>query len=238
MNILRLKPLTIKTSAEYKNQSNDIAIINKQLDRLRNNNDLLTFQIDNFSSKLSFNGIKIIINDEPNLLIRNLLNDNQTYSRIIINDSCIRNKNIFHIDYFTRVSDILNSKKNGLLHEYLKTKDIANNDHILQDFISQSFFNMKDKNLESISTIDFSTASIIDYLEINNDYLTKENLNCILSILKESSTDKILIILNDYNLIPIDEIITNYINDFHFLIFTKIINKWITSREYLELVVI
>lgn len=238
MNTLRLKPLNIKTSEEYKNHSSDITTLNKHLDNLRKDNEKLSFLIDNFSSKLNFNGIKIIITDEPNLLIRKLLNDNETYSRIQINDNTIRNKNIFHISHFTKISDILNSKKNGLLHQYLKKKDILKSDLQLQDFISKSFINMEDRNLDNISSIDYSDASILDYLEIGNEYLTKETFHSILSILKDSSTDKMLIILNDYNLISIDEIALNYSKDFDFLIFTKNINKWILNRNYLELIVI
>lgn len=238
MNTLRLKPLNIKTNDEYKNESTSLKIINSYLENLRNEKQELTFNIENFSSKLNFNGIKIIINDEPNLLIRKLLKDNETYSNILIDETTIKNKNIFHINYFTKISDIINTKKNSILHEYLKKKDIATNDLNLQDFITKSFFNMNDQNLENIATIDFSSASIMDYLEINNQYLTKNNFKDILAILKNSSTDKKLIILNDYNILTIDQIISEYINDFDFLIFTKNINKWINNRKQLELIVV
>lgn len=236
-NILNLKTLTIS-------KGNNIVVkgidnINKALEKINNSNKMsLKFKLDNISSEFEYFGLKIIVCDEPNILIREILNNNDIFSKILINDNLLKNKYIHHIHPFSKISDFLNNRTNSIFHEYLKKKDIQKINLEFQDFITSKYYLLNDKDVETISDIDFSSASLLDYIDISNEYINSENINSLLQILSKGFNGKQLIILNDYNILDIKMIINNYIDSFNFIVFTNDIKKWIDDFTYSEFIVI
>lgn len=238
MNYIRLKSNVVKLDDAYKSNTNSLDIITDSIDSLNKNKDFLAFKLDDFSTKISFCGIKIVLVDNPNLFIRNVLGSNEIYSNIWINDTLIKKKNILHINSFSRVNDFLNSKKNNLFHEYLKKNNVEIVDHDIQNFVLKSFFNIKDDNLEKLVDMNFSGISLLDSIDIKDDFIESDNITSLLNIVKMSSTDKKLLIFNNFFLITIDNLIKYYIQDFNILIVVSNLDELITNKHYLELIVI
>lgn len=236
-NILNLKTLTISKESEIVVKGLDN--ISKALDKLNDANKMkLKFNLDNLSSEFEYHGLKIIVCDEPNLLIRKLLNNNDINSKILINDNLVKNKYIYHIHSFSKICDFINSKSNSVFHEYLKKKDIFQTDLELQNFIAEKYCSLKDEDLETVSDIDYSEASLLDHIEISKEYVTNQNIVSLLNIIKNGTNDKQLILLNDYNILSINQIIENYIDSFNFIIFTNNLRKWVNDFSCAELTVI
>lgn len=238
-NKLCLKPLTIKKDIEYANKSTSTKIITDEIDKLTSiDKKKLKFNIDNLSSDFEYHGLKIIVCDNPDIFVRNILNNNESYSRICIDENLVRNKNIFHIHPFSKISDFINNKSNGLLHEYLKSKDIESNNKEFEEFIGQKYYQFDDKYLESITDINLEKASILDYIEVSKEYLDSDNIKSLLNIIKGSDKNKQLIIINDYRILDIESIIVDYIDHFNFLVITNDLKRWINDFKYLECLVI
>ena len=236
-NILNLKTLSISKDNEIVVKGLDN--ISNALDKLNDVNKMkLKFNLSNLSSEFEYHGLKIIVCDEPNLLIRNLLNNNDTYSKIVINDNFIKNKYIYHIHCFSKISDVINSRTNSIFHEYLKNKDIFKIDLELQDFITSKFYSLNDQDVEKVCDINLSKSSLLDYFEISKEYIDNQNIVSLLNIIKRGANGKQLILLNDYNILNITQLIENYIDSFNFIIFTNDLKKWIKDFTYAECTVI
>lgn len=236
-NILRLKPFIISSDAEKNVRS--IKEISNQIEKINFNRKFkLRFSIEDLTSEFTYHGLKIIVCDEINVLLRDLLNDNNSYSKILINNKFVRNKDIVHIHSFSKISDFLNTKNNGILHEFLKNKDIEKNNLKFEDFIIQQFKEIKNDDLNKLSEIDLTDATILNFVNISKDYINSENIINLLNIIKFGTNDKPLIIINDYQIIDIELILKTYINDFHFLIFTNNLSKWINDIRYIECLII
>lgn len=238
-NILRLKPLSIIKDQDLKTKHNSLTLMNNEIDKLTSSKkQILKFNLDNISSTFEYHGLKIIVCDEPDIFVRNLLNKNESYSNVYINDHLVRNKNIFHIHAFSKISDFINNKNNGLLHNYLKSKDIEKNNLEFEDFITQKYFDFHDNDLEQVTDIDLSKSSILDYISVNSEYINNENIFNLLNIIKDSDTDKKLVIINDYKIINIENIIKNYLDSFNFLIITNDLKKWMNDFRFVECIII
>lgn len=236
-NILRLKPFIISSDVEKNVRS--IKEISNQIEKINFNRKFkLRFSIEDLTSEFTYHGLKIIVCDEINVLLRDLLNDNNSYSKILINNKFVRNKDIVHIHSFSKISDFLNTKNNGILHEFLKNKDIEKNNLKFEDFIIQQFKEIKNDDLNKLSEIDLTDATILNFVNISKDYINSENIINLLNIIKFGTNDKPLIIINDYQIIDIELILKTYINDFHFLIFTNNLSKWINDIRYIECLII
>lgn len=238
-NKLRLKPLIISSNNISLKQSKSIKEISNEINKININNNLkLKFNLDNLSSEFTYHGLKIIVCEEPNVLLRDLLNENNSYSKILINNKLVRNKDIFHIHSFSKISDFLNTKNNGILHEFLKQKDIEKSNLKFEDFIINQFNEIKNDDLYNLSEIDLSDASILNFLNITKEYVDYKNIFSLLDIIKVGTNDKPLIIINDYQIIDIEYILDKYISDFYFLIFTNNFIKWIKEIKFIECLVI
>ncbi len=238
-NILRLNPLIIKKDDEYKDKTTSTKLILENINKLNAAKKLnLKFNLDYLSSSFEFHGLKIIVCDYPDLFVRDILNNNESYSKISINDSLVRNKNIFHIHSFSKINDFINNKSNGILHEYLKSKDIENNNKMFEEFIGQKYYELKDEYLENVTDINLEKASILDYIDINKEYVDNKTIISLLNIIRGYDKNKQLVIVNDYNIIDIDNIICNFIDNFNFIIVTNDLNKWINDFKYIECIVV
>lgn len=236
-NILNLDIL--KISREKKIVVKGLENIRKDLDELNKSNKMkLKFNVDNLTSEIEFNGIRIVFCDDANLFVRKIIDNNEINSKIMINGNVVKNKNICHIHSFSKVSDFINTKNNGIFHEYLKKKDIFKKDLELQNYITEKFFEIKDENVESLTDVDFTDASVLNYIKISNDYINSNNIKNLLEILKDGCFDKQLILINDYNVLTIGEIIKNYLKDFNFVIVTNNLKKWLGDFSYIELIVV
>lgn len=238
-NKLRLKPLTISGNNASLKQSKSIKEISNEINKININNNLkLKFNLDDLSSEFTYHGLKIIVCEEPNFLLRDLLNEDNSYSKILINNKLVRNKDIFHIHSFSKISDFLNTKNNGILHEFLKQKDIEKSNLKFENFIINQFNEIKNDDLDNLSEIDLSDASILNFLNITKEYVNYKNIFSLLDIIKVGTNDKPLIIINDYQIIDIEYILDKYISDFYFLIFTNNFLKWIKDIKFIECLVI
>lgn len=236
-NILNLDIL--KVSREKKIIEKGLENIRKDLDELNKSNKMkLKFNVDNLTSEIEFNGIRIVFCDDANLFIRKIIDNNEINSKIMINGNVVKNKNICHIHSFSKVSDFINTKNNGIFHEYLKKKDIFKKDLELQNYITEKFFEIKDENVESLTDVDFTDASVLNYIKISNDYINSNNIKKLLEILKDGCFDKQLILINDYNVLTVSEIVKNYLKDFNFVIVTNNLKKWLGDFSYIELIVV
>lgn len=238
-NKLRLTPLIIDGKNKIEKQSKSIEQLTHMIDKINfNNKSKLRFNLDDLSSEFTYYGLKIIVCDNPNIFLRSLLNEDSSYSKILIDNKIIRNKDIFHIHSFSKVSDFLNAKNNGILHEFLKKNDIEKSNLKFEDFVLNEFYEIKNDDLDSLSEIDLSDATLLNFLNISKKYIDSKNIINLLNIIKNGTNDKSLIILNDYKIIDIDTILKEYIKDFNFLIFTNNFKNWINDIKYAEIMII
>ncbi|MGL5630657.1 MAG: hypothetical protein ACRDCG_02710 [Mycoplasmoidaceae bacterium] len=236
MNIINLSIKKIKSETiEKKVVTNDIL---KKLEDDQIKFNTMYFNLKNKADSFQFNGIKIIFCDNPNLLIRDLLNNDDKFSLIIRNDEPIKNHNIYYIDPFSKIANFFKIKNNGLIYQYLRNKDIEMVNQELQTLILNNYSKLKDDNLEKLFDLDFKNASILNFLSCNDHYLSSDNINNFLEILKTSCYERPLVIINDYQIISIEDIINYHINDIDFLVFTTNFKNWINQIELLELILI
>lgn len=236
MNIINLS--IKKFNDNIDNKKLNYKLVLSQYKKLSNDNILMHFNINGRADPFSFNGLKIIYCDNPNLLIRNLLNEKNKYSNIFKGDENIKTTNIFHFNPFTKISDVFTLKSTGMIHECLKRKNIEKINNLIEESIIMNYENIEDGNIKNLTNINLKNASILNFLEFNDSYLSKENIKDVFNIIKNSSIDRPLIIINDYEIISVDEIINNYVDHFDFLIITNNFKNWINQIEFLELVLI
>lgn len=238
INVLNIKPKIIKKEKIEQKQITTLNI-DKVEQLLSKNKQKLKFNLENINSEFIYNGLKIVVCDNPDIFVRDVLNNNDTYSNIFIGNYLLKNKLIFHIHSFSKISDFLNTKNNSLLHEYLKTKDIDKNNQEIQDFITKKYYDLNDKFLENLSDVVLEKATILDYINIKKDYLDTNNIIDLLNVLKDSNfKNRQLIIINDYQVLDINTIINNYSEYFDFLIITDDIKKWVNNVNFLECIII
>jgi len=236
MNIINLN--IKKFNDLEKNKNSNYKLVLSKYEKSLKDNILMHFKINKKTDPFSFNGLKIIFCDNPNLLIREVLNESNKFSNIFRGDENIKNSNIFHINPFTKIADIFNLKTSGMINEYLKKKDIENINNKIEESIIINYENIDDNSIKNLTNINLKNSSILNFLELNDSYLSQENIEDIFKLIKNCSTVKPLIIINDYNIINVNNIINNYIDHFDFLIFTNNFKNWINQIEFLELVLI
>ncbi|MDE5767724.1 MAG: hypothetical protein K2H56_04245 [Malacoplasma sp.] len=236
-NILNLKTLSIAKDKEV--EVTGIERIAKSIEKLSGaEKSKLKLNINNISTEFDYNGLKVVVCDDPNLMIRELLNNNESNSKIQIGDTLVKSKNLFHFHHFSKVSDFINTRNNSIFHEYLKNKDIHKINLEFQDFVASKYYSLDDKNIEDISSIDFEKASVLNYIEISDEYVNKNNIINILNIIKAGTNEKQTILINDYKVLTITEIVNNYLDDFNFIIFTNDLRKWVNDFTYAECLLI
>ena len=238
-NILRLKPYSISNECYKINASQKLSNITKVLDKYNaTNKSSLKFLVNNLSSELEYHGLKVVVCDEPNLFIRQILNNDESYTKIFIDNKQIKSSYVYHLHYFSKIVDFLNTKNNSVLHEYLKRKDIDKNNLEIPDFVVNKYYNFKDEYLEKITDVNFEKVNLLSYLTINDEYVNENNIDSILNIIKNGSNDKQTILINDYDILKLDLIVEKYIDDFNFIIFTNDMTKWISNFDFIECFVV
>jgi len=168
--------------------------------------------LDNYYN-FDYLGVKIMKHVNTNKLIRLLLNDNEIDSNISINNYRIKNKDIIIISPFTKINDILSSRTNGNLHNFLKDEKVIDSNSIIEKSITDEF--NKFTKIEQLTELNLSKVDLINYVDINDNFVSEKNIKLILEILK-NTTSKKLIIFNDVEYIKISEL-DQYISFFNFL---------------------
>ncbi len=168
--------------------------------------------LDNYYN-FDYLGVKIMKHVNTNKLIRLLLNDDEIDSNISINNYRIKNKDIIIISPFTKINDILSSRTNGNLHNFLKDEKVIDSNSIIEKSITDEF--NKFTKIEQLTELNLSKIDLINYVDINDNFVSEKNIKLILEILK-NTTSKKLIIFNDVEYIKISEL-DQYISFFNFL---------------------
>lgn len=207
-----------KINYKYFNFDNNNDIENQELLITRNNDDNITFFYKNISYFHEYSGIKIIKTQNTNKTIKDLIYKNSTESYIKINDIYLRHKDIIIISPFTKISDILNDKTNGNLHNYLKERNCFQSSANIEKEIIENIKKYEDK-LEKIIDYDLSKCDIINFIDIKEDFIDENNIKDVLDILK-SYDRKITIIFNDVDYLKYESII-DYFSFFNFLFFVN-----------------
>lgn len=196
-------------------------VIENEIPKIVYKNDFnkdLSFNKNNVNHFFEYCGFSVIKTKNTNKSIKELLFNNYYESYIKINGIIIKNKDVIIISPFTKISDILSSKTNGNLHHYLKEQNCFSVNNEIETFISQKIDALTSTFNELID-IDLSKCDVINYIDIKDEFITKENIKKILEILKQYENKK-LIIFNDVDYLDYDSIM-DYINHFNFLYFVN-----------------
>jgi hypothetical protein len=202
-----------KINFSYFNEEEIETIIEKSKIKTIDYATTISFNYLNNYYNFDYLGIKIMKNVNTNKLIRSLLNDEEIESNISINNYHIKNKDIIIISPFTKINDILSSKTNGNLHNFLKDEKIIDSNSIIEKTITNEF--NKFKMIDQLTDINLSKVDLINFIDINDNFVSEKNIKLILDILK-NTTSKKLIIFNDVEYIKISEL-DQYISYFNFL---------------------
>jgi len=202
-----------KINFSYFNEDELEVIIEKS--KIKTIDYATTISFNYFDNYYNFDylGVKIMKHVNTNKLIRLLLNDNEIDSNISINNYRIKNKDIIIISPFTKINDILSSRTNGNLHNFLKDEKVIDSNSIIEKSITDEF--NKFTKIEQLTELNLSKVDLINYVDINDNFVSEKNIKLILEILK-NTTSKKLIIFNDVEYIKISEL-DQYISFFNFL---------------------
>ncbi len=190
--------------------------------------DMISFQYFNHLFGFDYGGVKIIKTHNTNKLIRSLINDEENInSNISINDFHIKNKDIIIISPFTKMKDILSSKMNGNIHNYLKNKTILDSNSNIEKIIVQEY--QEFKSIFDLTEINLTKVDLINYIDIKDEFVSSDNIRQIFNILNDQNNKK-LIIFNDVDYLKMDEL-NVYLSNFNFLF---VINNDEYSYENIE----
>ncbi len=195
-----------------------------------NNSKKDTIQLKYFESYFDFDysGVKIIKNYNTNKFIRNLINDDENVnSNIAINDFYIKNKDIIIISPFTKIKDILSSRVNGNIHNYLKNQTLLESNSNIEKIIVKEY--QEFERIFDLTDINLTKVDLINYIDIKDEFVGKNNIKQILNILNEQNNKK-LIIFNDVDYLKIEELKLFLIN-FSFLF---VVNNYENNYEFIE----
>ncbi len=178
----------------------------------------IAFIKNNLSYYYEFMGLKIIKCLNTNKTIKDLLFKNIYDTYIKINDTYLRQKDVIVISPFTKIKDILNSKINGNIHNYLKEKDLFNISKDIENFVTEKL-NKCDISFKNVIEYDLSKCDLINYVDVKEEFVSSENIIDILKILK-TYDKKLLIIFNDIDYLDFDKII-EFLPFYNFLYFVN-----------------
>ena len=213
---------------------NEIIIKNNENNAIDHNKNiiehksLVQFDIYNKSFIFEYYGIKIISTNNTNKFIRNIICGNLVNSNIKISGNYIRHSNIIVISLFSRISDILNSRVNGSIHNYLKDNiNLGNVNKNINNLITKEYQEIN--SIHKVTNLDFSKSDLINFIDVSNEYINEENFFSILEILKEINNKK-TIIFNDIDFIKYNNCV-GYIKWFNFIFVSN--NSDINNKEML-----
>ncbi len=178
-----------------------------------------------------FSGFKLIKCINTNKAIKELLFKNNVESFIKINDSYLKQKDILIISPFTKIKDILNSKTNGNIHNFLKEKNLMNTNKSIEDFILEKL-SQCDEEVKNVIDYDLSKCDLINYIDIKDEFVSSENIFDILNILKTYDR-KYLVIFNDIDYLKYERIV-GFLPFFNFLYFVNSIDEDYKKLENYE----
>ena len=178
-----------------------------------------------------FSGFKLIKCINTNKAIKELLFKNNVESFIKINDSYLKQKDILIISPFTKIKDILNSKTNGNIHNFLKEKNLMNTNKSIEDFILEKL-SQCDEEVKNVIDYDLSKCDLINYIDIKDEFVSSENIFDILNILKTYDR-KYLVIFNDIDYLKYERIV-EFLPFFNFLYFVNSIDEDYKKLENYE----
>ncbi|MDK2819921.1 MAG: hypothetical protein KFW07_03730 [Mycoplasmataceae bacterium] len=191
-------------------------------------NDTIKFQYFDSLFNFDYSGIKIIKNNNTNKFIRGLINDDENVnSNISVNDFYIKNKDIIIISPFTKMKDILSSRVNGNVHNYLKNKSLLDSNSNIEKTIVKEYqvfdevFDLTDINLTKVD--------IINYIDIKDEFVSENNIKQIFNILNDNNNKK-LIIFNDVDYLKIYEL-EDFLVNFNFIF---VVNSYDNTYEVIE----
>lgn len=204
-----------KINFEYFNEEKISEIIEKSKIKIPDYNTIISFNYHENYYNFDYLGLKFIKHHNTNKLIRTLLfnEENIVNSNISINNIPIKNKDIIIISPFTKINDILSSKVNGNVHNFLKDEGIIETNSKIESTIVDQY-NSFNKIFE-LTDLNLAKVDLINYVDIKDSFISEDNIELIFEILK-NNTSKKLIILNDVDYINIKKI-EKYITNFNFL---------------------
>ena len=176
-------------------------------------------------------GFIVIRCQNTNKAIKELLYKDRYSSNIKINDKSICISDVIIISPFTRISDVLSDKSNANLHSYLKQNDSFKLRLEIEQFIV-SKLNLFKEDIDELVEYDLSKSDLINFIDIKDDFIDKNNFIKILNVLK-SYDQKKLIIFNDVDYIDFNEL-SKYIQYFDFLYFVNEHDEEYTKIENYE----
>ncbi|MGL4951183.1 MAG: hypothetical protein ACRC4M_05150 [Mycoplasma sp.] len=168
-----------------------------------NINNTIEFHILNNIFDFSFQGLKIIKTINTNKFIR-LIFDDKGESKLKINNNKIKSKKIIIISPLTRISDILDTKTSGVVANYLKINGGLEDKSEIEKSIEERF-KTKSESFQNIIDINLTKASLLPFLDVNENFVDELNIIDILNILKNDEERK-LIIFNDVEYLKIKNI--------------------------------
>ncbi|WP_022935207.1 hypothetical protein ACJA28_00335 [Mesomycoplasma moatsii] len=187
-----------------------------------NINDQIALIKNSQSFYYEYSGFKIIKCLNTNKAIKEMLYKDNIYSNIKMNDTFLKQKDIILISPFTKISDILSSRINANLHNWLKQNELMNINIELENFVSSKLQKFEN-DLEQIVDYDFSKCDLIHFLNIKDEFISESNIEKIFNILK-TFDKKFLIIFNDINYLSYESL-SKYFQFFNFLYFVNSIDE-------------
>jgi len=178
----------------------------------------IEFIISNKFFNFDYLGLKIIKTNNTNKFIRNLLNDQNVNSNIKINNLSVKNKDTIIISPFTKVGDVLSSRSNGNLHNFMKDNKICESNSNIEKIVVENYNQFE--AISSLTELNLTKADLINYIDINDEFVSSKNIKLIFDILKNQNK-KIMIIFNDVDYFKINQC-SKYLLHFNFL---YIVNK-------------
>lgn len=191
-------------------------------------NDTIKFQYFDSLFNFDYSGIKIIKNNNTNKFIRGLINDDENVnSNISVNDFYIKNKDIIIISPFTKMKDILSSRVNGNVHNYLKNKSLLDSNSNIEKTIVKEYQVFDE--IFDLTDINLTKVDIINYIDIKDEFVSENNIKQIFNILNDNNNKK-LIIFNDVDYLKIYEL-EDFLVNFNFIF---VVNGYDNTYEVIE----
>ncbi|MDE5617322.1 MAG: hypothetical protein K2I36_00520, partial [Ureaplasma sp.] len=164
--------LNFLNNYQIKEESNEKIIISSQ----KYIDNFMSFIFVNANSvQFDYFGFKIIKTNNTNISIRNLIYKDNIFTNIKINDMFIKQKDIIIISPFTRINEIISSKSNGNLHQFLKENDIFKTNCLIEEFINKQLINLPN-NAKNIINHNYSKCDLINYFEVKDDFIDEKNI--------------------------------------------------------------
>ncbi len=153
--------------------------------------------------EFSYKGVMIVSTKNTNKFLRNLFNENGDV-KIWIDNTRLNSKNIHIINSLTKVSDLIDTKASGDIVNYLREFDAFKDNKILEMEVSKIWQN-QNSEIKNLTELNLSKASIINFLDVIDEFVSKDNINDVLTVISKRSQRQ-LIILNDVDYLDIENL--------------------------------